>query len=96
MSRIRLVVVLTVPFVFAALPLVSLAFGPGSGPPEPWPTVVTVTPPEVAPGPRDTVVQLPAASWETEEAVAQSSEALAYSTGPERDCSQWSNPHIDG
>lgn len=97
MSRTRLVVVLAVPFLFAALPLVSLAFSPGSNRAESVPSIVTVMPEEVAPGPDDTLMQLPLTA-STAAAGTEQHEPLAYNAGPEAhlDCSQWSSPHIDG
>jgi hypothetical protein len=93
MSRVRLAMVLMLPFLFAALPLVALLFEPGNAG-GPVASVVTIQPDAVAPEPGDAVVPLPADLMED----AEASKALAYRpyAEPQRDCSQGSNPHIAG
>lgn len=93
MSRIRLAVVLTLPFLFAALPLVALLFEPGSAGGV-GASVVTIQPDVVAPEAGDAVMPLPAELMQDPEP----SEPLAYRAyaEPQRDCSQGSNPHIAG
>ncbi|MCK9518027.1 MAG: hypothetical protein M0R74_03205 [Dehalococcoidia bacterium] len=97
MSRIQLVVVLSIPFLFAALPLISLAFAPGEGVGGGPAGTVTIVVSEVAEDPGDTEAQFHLQANSAAESPAEAA-ALAYRTGTEveLDCSLRSNPHIDG